>query len=117
MRAASLRSVDNTKETAGSLRPVRLQQSTFQKLTDLLAKVNQKEGGKRVRADDVILLALSMVSDSHIVQLRDKSLTNADRVDKAYRDYVVQKGVISKDAFLGLLLDGKTSIQKMSSRA
>lgn len=116
MRTKKPVAVDTTKESKLSQKPVRLKQSTFEKLTEILSKTNQKEGGKRVKADDVLGLALSLLNESHINQLRERSQSNADRLDRAHRDYIASKGAIGKDAFLGLVIEGKWNIFKTANK-
>jgi len=71
--------------------------------------VNKKDFGKRVRPDAVIDLALSLVGGAEIEQLRQASMSNADRFEAAYRRYAAKQAGTSKDEFLGLLLAGKVS--------
>ena len=91
------------------MKPVRLQLSTLKKLTKILEIVNKKDFGKKVRPDALVELALSLVGVKEIEILRHSSMTNADRLEEAYRAYAAKADGISKDEFLGLLLAGKVS--------
>lgn len=42
-----------------------------------LAKVNKKDFGKKVRCDELIGTALSLLTEQHFKELQDGSLTNA----------------------------------------
>ena len=83
---------------------LRVKRDTKRRVLAELAKVNKKDFGKAVRTDALISLALSLLNDQHIKVLRDGSMTNADRLELRYRDYVKKHGATSKDEFLGRIL-------------
>jgi len=83
---------------------LRVKRDTKRRVLAELAKVNKKDFGKAVRTDALISLALSLLNDQHIKVLRDGSMTNADRLELRYRDYVKKNGATSKDEFLGRIL-------------
>lgn len=89
------------------LSPVRVCARTRKKLDQLLARINRKEYGKKVRPDKLISLSLDLIKDEHIKALRDSSLTNGDRFELMYKRYLVSHRNISKDAFLGMVLEGR----------
>ena len=84
---------------------VRVSNSTQKLLTSVLQKSNKKSYGRRVKADPVLQLALSKLTDADIKALQEQSLSNADRMEMKYREFVRANGPISKDEFLGTLLD------------
>ncbi len=90
--------------------PLRVKQATRRKLQKILDAVNKKDFGKRVRPDAVIDLALSLVGPAEIEKLRQASMSNADRLDVAYRSFAAKQAGTSRDEFLGLLLAGKVNI-------
>ncbi len=77
---------------------------TRKKLILELTKANKKDFGRRIKPDDLLSVALSLIEAHHIKELQEKSLSNADRLDRDYRSYVQKNGPISKDEYLGLLL-------------
>jgi hypothetical protein len=83
---------------------LRVKRDTKRRVLAELAKVNTKDFGKAVRTDALISLALSLLNDQHIKALRDGSMTNADRLELRYRDYVKMNGATSKDEFIGQIL-------------
>ena len=83
---------------------VRVSNSTQKLLTSVLQKSNKKSYGRRVKADPVLQLALSKLTDADIKALQEQSLSNADRMEMKYREFVRTNGPISKDEFLGTLL-------------
>jgi len=83
---------------------LRVKRDTKRRVLAELAKVNKKDFGKTVKTDALIGLLLSLLNDHHIKVLRDGSMTNADRLELRYRDYVKKHGATSKDEFLGRIL-------------
>ena len=73
----------------GATKPIRLQPATIAKLQNV---------------------ALGLVGAAEIEQLRQGSMSNADRLEAAYHLYVAKQSGASKDEFLGLLLAGKVNI-------
>ena len=94
--------------------PVRVAKETRRRILSDLARLNKKEHGRQVRADDLIALALTLVTPEHHTQLQDATLSNADRLQRRYLAYIKDHGAISKDAFLGKLLSENLA-QKSSS--
>ncbi len=90
--------------------PVRVKQSTKAKLTDLLGKANKLKAGRKIKPDDIIGFGLSLVTDEHLEQICSRSLTNKDRLEILFRKISKEKRGISRDEFLGMLLDGKVAI-------
>ena len=77
------------------------------RLTQIMARANKKDYGKKIKVYEVINLALSLLKDEHIKTLQEVSLSNADRLDREFRNYVSAHGSISKDAYLGMRLNGE----------
>ncbi len=92
--------------TASSLR---VKPETRKRFLSELAKVNKKSYGRKVRADQLLSLLLTLVRPEHIQQLQQGSLSNSDRLEMRYREHVKKFGPVSKDEFLGLLLTEKSS--------
>jgi hypothetical protein len=90
-----------TKITTAS---IRVSNDTKKVSLALLGKVNKKDFGRRVKPNELIKLGLSLIEASHIQELQEKSLSNSDRLDRDYRNYVQKNGALSKDEYLGLLL-------------
>ena len=88
---------------------LRVKRETKKRIQAELAKVNKKDFGKKVRCDELIGTALSLLTERHIKELQDGSMTNTDRLEIQYRDYIRKNGATSKDEFLGLVLSGNAS--------
>jgi hypothetical protein len=65
---------------------------------------NKKKSGRKVKFDDLIELAIGLVSDEHIKVLQERSLTNEDRVDQLRQRYIETRGPITEDQFIGFML-------------
>ena len=88
---------------------VRVTVETRKRLLAELSKVNKKSFGRKVRVDQLINLLLELMKPEHIQKLQDESLSNADRIEMKFREYVRKNGAISKDDFLGMLLSADAS--------
>lgn len=101
-----------TKQGNAATVGLRVKRETKKRIQADLAKINKKDFGKRVRCDELIGTALSLLTDQHIKELQDGSMTNADRFEVQYRDYVKKNGAVSKDEYLGKILAGNGALQK-----
>ena len=93
---------------------VRVRRETKRRLFTELAKVNKKTFGKKVHLDAVISRALDRLTDHDIVDLQETSLSNADRLEIAYRDHIKAHGATTKDDFIGIML-ASTRVDKSTS--
>lgn len=100
--------------TASSLR---VKPETRKRFLNELAKVNKKSYGRKVRADQLLSLLLTLLRSEHLQQLQQDSLSNADRLEMRYREHVKKFGPTSKDEFLGLLLIEKSSNSEAENAA
>lgn len=91
---------------------LRLRRETKKRIQLELAKINKKDFGKKVRVDELFGLLFPMLNETHVKSLQEHSMTNSDRLELQYRDYVKKFGAISKDEFLGRLL-GATAAASM----
>lgn len=96
--------VSKPKPISVSTTPIRVKRETRKKILNELARANKKDFGRKLRAEDLIALAITLVQPEHIKQLQEATLSNADRLEQQYKDYVAKHGNLSKDAYLGKLL-------------
>lgn len=87
--------------------PIRVKRETRRKILLELAKANKKDYGRKLRAEDLIAFAITLLQPDHIKQLQESTLSNADRLDQQFKDYITKHGTLSKDAFIGKLLAGE----------
>lgn len=100
--------------TASSLR---VKPETRKRFLAELAKVNKKSYGRKVRADQLLSLLMTLIRPEHTQKLQQESLSNADRLEMRYREHLKKFGATSKDEFLGLLLTQESGNSKSESAA
>ena len=84
---------------------LRIPQDTQKKITLLLNKVNKKDFGRKLKSYELIDVALDLLNDHHLKNLQQKSLSNSDVLEMRFKEYIKKNGKISKDKFLGILLE------------
>ena len=99
-----------TKKTS-NFTAVRISKATQKKLSSVIGKVNKKDFGKRIKADDVIKAALDLLTESHIKSMQERSLSNADLLEMKFKEMQRKNSRLTKDEFLGLLLEKETLSQ------
>lgn len=87
-----------------------MKQKTRDKMDDLLRRANKNKLGRKVKTDDLICFSLELVTDEHLTQICDKTLTNKDRLEILFRKASKDRKGLTRDEFFGLLLDGKVGI-------
>ena len=97
------------KKTSGG--SIRVKAETKKRILAELLKINKKPHGRSIRADQYLVLAMSLIKPEHIQKLQDESLSNADRIEIKYREYIKSHGLISKDEFLGTLFSVKSAAE------
>ncbi len=95
------------KQNSVSTVALRVKRETKRRIQVELAKVNKKPFGRTIRADALISKGLNRLTEQDILELQDASLSNADRLECRYAEYVKSNGSLSKDAFIGKLLSGE----------
>ena len=104
-----------SKQVTGSSASLRVKRDTKRRVISELAKMNKKEFGRRIKADELVALALSLVESRHVAELQERSLSNSDRLDRHYQQYVKTNGPLSKDDFFGKLLSGEVTVAVLRS--
>ncbi len=99
--------VQETREQSDKVQNIRVNSQTREVLAEILNKVNGKEHGRNIKADDLIAIALSLITPKEIKELQEASLSNADRLELGYQKYVTENSYISKDEYLGHLMNGE----------
>ena len=89
---------------------VRIRYKTKAKLEQLLRQANKERFGKKVKVDDLVMFALGLINDQHLAHICSKTLSNKDRMELLYRKLAKEKRGITRDDFVGMLLDGKVTI-------
>lgn len=86
---------------------LRIRRETKRLIESALERVNKKDLGRRIRAEEYLALALNLVTPQHLAQLQETSLSNRDRLERDYRVYVSRNSPISQDEYLGKILSGE----------
>ncbi len=94
------------KENATSA-PIRVKQRTKAKLDQLLKQANKDRFGRSIKPDDLVWCGLALINDAHIAEIRDKVLSNKDRMELMFQSFVKERRGATRDEFLGALLAGK----------
>lgn len=94
---------------------LRVKRDTKRRVLQELAKMNKKDFGRSIKADDLIMLALSLIEPRHISLLQEATLSNADRLELMYREHVKKYGATSKDEFLGQLIEERVNKEGLES--
>ena len=92
---------------SASYATLRVKKVTRKRVMEDLAKANRKDFGRRVRADEYILLAISRITPDDILSLQNASMSHADRFERDYREHIAKHGSITKDEYLGKRLNGE----------
>ncbi|MBS1983574.1 MAG: hypothetical protein JST16_05320 [Bdellovibrionales bacterium] len=93
---------------------VRVKKETRKRILSELAKANKKDFGRRVHADEILSVALTLLTPDHIKKLQEESLSAMDRLERDYRTHVAKHGPMSKDVYLGKRLSGEIPAQVAS---
>ncbi|MEI8028019.1 MAG: hypothetical protein WCI18_16840 [Pseudomonadota bacterium] len=88
---------------------MRIRYKTKAKLEQLIRQANKERLGKKVKVDDLIMFALGLIDDQHLADICSKTLSNKDRMELLYRKLAKEKRGITREEFLGMLLDGKVT--------
>ena len=95
-----------TKAKADRFQNIRVMPETRELLTEILKKVNGKERGRNIKTDEVLAIALTLITPKEIKELQEASLSNADRLELSYQKYILENSFISQDEWLGRLMKG-----------
>lgn len=94
---------------------IRVKKETKKKIQSLLLTINKKDFGQKVKIDDLICVALNLLTKEHHTKLQELSFTNKDRLEMQFKEYQLSNEKVSKDEFIGLLLSGKIELKKVSN--
>jgi hypothetical protein len=115
MEPITTKKIREVKKPNVATATIRLKRETKRRIQVELAKINKKDFGTKVRFDDLIGTVLSLLTNYHIKELQDRSMTNADRLEIQYRDFVKKHGATSKDDYLGKILSGDVVLESSSA--
>lgn len=73
-------------------------------LQGLKDKANRKSFGRKVKDNEIITLALSQITASHLETLQQQTLTAKDRLQQAFEGFQKSNGKATMDEFIAKLL-------------
>lgn len=98
------KSIKTKSKSVAKSASVRVRQEAKERATLLLVAANKKKQGRKIKFEDLFELALGLVTDEHLKQLQDSSLTHEDRKEILRQKYIAARGPISKDEFTGFMM-------------
>lgn len=72
-----------------------------------LTQLNKKDFGRKVKADDVLRFALSLVTDEHRERIKKATLSATDYIEQKYLEAKKIQPGMSKNDFLASLYEAK----------
>lgn len=119
METSSTISIESKKTSAGGApgqpskrqklktESLRVRRETKKRIQTELATLNRKDFGRKITADDFLTVAISLVQTVHLEEMKIRSLSNKDRLEILYKEHCEKRGKVTKDEFLGLLLESE----------
>ena len=97
------------KQKSPIIKHISITDEVFRTIQRLVKLANKKEYGKLITKSDILTVALDLVDEQSLEQLRVHSLRPKDKIDLAYKKYCQEHGRISRDEFLGKLYSSWSS--------
>lgn len=107
---ASAKSKVSKSAKGNASTPVRISAQGKGKLNALIGLINKDRIGRRVKPDDLMCDSLDLLTDEHLQEIGARLLTNKERMEILYSKLSKTKRGLTRDAFLGMLLEGKVTI-------
>ena len=99
-----LKVAKNQSKKVQKLKSVRIGDETEKKLEKILAAANKKKLGRKIKVDQVVGLALELLTEDHIKKLQNQSLSNEDRKENLPQKWSQLHGPVSKETFTGVMM-------------
>ena len=84
--------------------PIRLNKSTARTLKSIANKLNRKSHGRKVKVDQIVAKAITLLEVEHLEQIKEETYSSGDRIEMEFRQYCKRHGSISKEEFLAKVL-------------
>jgi len=91
---------------------LRIKKEIKKRIMSDLARINKKDYGRKVDLSEYLDLLMGLFTLEHICQLQEGSLSNADRFEREYREYIANNGPMPKDEYLGKRLSGEIALSE-----
>ena len=93
------------KPAAPTSFPVRLKKPTIRSIKSLVTQCNKKPYGRRISPDDVIAKAITLLTETHLDDLKAATYSSEDRLEIEFKKYCQANGSISKAEFLEKIMN------------
>ena len=100
----SSKSIKAKKKVVQNTTPIRVKKTTLRSIRQILNRLNKKIHGRKVVVDDVVSMALSLLQDKHLEEIKEMTYSSQDHLDLQYQKYCKLNGYISRNEFLAMLL-------------
>ena len=80
---------------------MRVRETTRSVALAKLKEINQKQLGRKVKADELLTFAINRMTNEDVKALQEMSLSNEDRKKRMRQKYIEVHGPISEDEFTG----------------
>lgn len=93
---------DSVKPTpkAANTTPIRVNKSTARMIKNVVNKVNKIPLGKRVLIDQILVKALSLLTEDHLQQIKESTYTSKDFLEIEHKKYCSTNQAISMEDFI-----------------
>lgn len=91
-------------KTTQKMKSIRISLENQKKAEKFLALANKKKIGRTIKFDQVLGIALDLLTEEHVKRLQDQSLSNEDRKEILRQKWAELYGPLSKDAFTGFMM-------------
>ena len=98
-----------TRRAEATVMPIRIRKKTKSKLELLLRQTNKDRPGRKVKADDLICFSLNLLTEQHLAEICDKMLSNRDRMEILFQQFLKGRRGATREDFLGELIKGRLS--------
>lgn len=109
VEAAAGRKTKQKQKAEAVAVPIRIRQKTKVRLEQLLRQTNKDRSGRKVKADDLICFSLELLTEQHLIEIGESLLSNKDRLELLFQQFVKGRRGATREDFLGELLKGKLS--------
>lgn len=86
---------------------LRVKKDIKKRIMSDLSRINKKDFGRKVHLSEYLDLIMGFLTADHISTLQEGSLSNTDRFERDYRNYVALNGAMPKDEYFGKRLKGE----------
>lgn len=91
-------------KNAANYASVRIKTSSKKTATALLNEANNKKYGRKIKFEELVEVALTLINKDHLKQLQERSFSNEDRKELLRQKYIEKHGQITKDDFTGFMM-------------